>query len=118
MNSSRIREIKCVFVKRNNLGQDCKESTMKYCLGIIGLILVNELCENLAVAEKIECGQLRVGQFMCPDPDVNHIDPKTQQPIGCLKKNVAKVWCKAADGIICTETGNYTFQGEIPCRWT
>lgn len=85
---------------------------MKYCLGVISLILINELYEIVAVAADVDCNQLRVGQYMCPDPDVNHIDPKTQQPIGCSKNNVAKVWCKAADGLVCKETGNYTFQGK------
>ena len=28
------------------------------------------------------------------------------------------VQCKAADGIICTETKNATFKREIPCKWT
>lgn len=67
---------------------------------------------------EVDCSKLRVGQFMCPDPNSSHIDPKTQQPIGCTKENVARVWCIAADGLTCTETKNSSFKGEIPCRWT
>ncbi|XP_031620496.1 TM2 domain-containing protein CG10795 [Contarinia nasturtii] len=89
---------------------------MRYCFGIIILILLNELFEIVAV--EINCSTLRMGQYMCPDPNINHIDPKTQQPIGCTKNNVAKVWCIAAEGLICSETKNTSFKGEIPCRWT
>lgn len=67
---------------------------------------------------EVNCSKLRIGQYLCPDPNVSHIDPKTQQPFGCTKENVAKVWCIAADGIKCLETGNSSFEGEIPCRWT
>lgn len=89
---------------------------MRFYFGIIILILLNELFE--IVDADINCSTLRMGQYMCPDPNINHIDPKTQQPIGCTKNNVAKVWCIAADGIICSETKNASFKGEIPCRWT
>lgn len=70
-------------------------------------------------AVEVDCGNtLIMGQFMCPDPSINHIDPHTQQPHGCTKDNVATVWCVAADGIICSETKNSTFMGQIPCQWT
>lgn len=83
---------------------------------IIILILLNELYEIVGI--EVDCNTLRIGQYMCPDPNINHIDAKTQQPIGCTKNNVAKVWCIAADGLICSETKNASFKGEIPCRWT
>lgn len=67
---------------------------------------------------EVDCSQLRVGQFICPDPIINHIDPKTQQPFDCGKNNIAKVWCIAADGLTCSETKNSSFKGEIPCQWT
>lgn len=69
-------------------------------------------------AVEIDCGQLLMGQFMCPDPSVDFIDAKTQQPFGCTKENVARVWCIAAEGITCSETKNSSFIGEIPCQWT
>lgn len=87
-----------------------------YHISIIYFILMNKIGENVAV--DIDCTQLRIGQYICPDPNINHIDAKTQQPIGCTENNVAKVWCIAADGFVCTETKNASFKGEIPCQWT
>lgn len=66
----------------------------------------------------VDCNELLMGQFMCPDPSKNHIDPKTQQLRGCTKENRARVWCIAANEINCTETGNSTFTREMPCQWT
>lgn len=37
-----------------------------------------------------ECKNLRMGQFMCPDPAYEFIDPETQQLRGCTKDNVAQ----------------------------
>lgn len=107
------------FCKRKSdwIGRERKRrATMRLRLAIIILILLNELYEIVAV--EVDCSTLRIGQYMCPDPNINHIDPKTQQPIGCTKHNVAKVWCIAADGLVCSETKNSSFRGEIPCRWT
>ncbi|OAD58089.1 hypothetical protein WN48_00889 [Eufriesea mexicana] len=59
-----------------------------------------------------------MGQYICPHPDYDFIDPKTQQPKGCTKENKAKVLCLAADGLICTETKNNTFKKDISCKWT
>lgn len=59
-----------------------------------------------------------MGQYICPHPDYDFIDPKTQQPKGCTKENKAKVVCLAADGLICIETRNNTFKKDIPCKWT
>ncbi|XP_067004562.1 TM2 domain-containing protein biscotti [Anabrus simplex] len=69
---------------------------------------------------EVDCSTLRMGQFLCPDPDpmYEYIDPKTQQPYDCTKENKAKVRCRAAPGIICTETKNSTFKRDIPCKWT
>lgn len=39
---------------------------------------------------EIDCNNLRMGQYVCPDPDYDLIDPKTQQPRGCTKENKAK----------------------------
>lgn len=93
-----------------------RRSTLKYYLSVICLILLNEIAKIIAV--EVDCSQLRVGQYLCPDPNVNHIDPTTQQPRDCSNNNVAKVWCIAADGIVCSETKNSSFKGEIPCQWT
>ena len=39
---------------------------------------------------EIDCNNLRMGQYICPHPDYDFIDPKTQQPRGCTKENKAK----------------------------
>ncbi|XP_047362778.1 TM2 domain-containing protein CG10795 isoform X2 [Vespa velutina] len=67
---------------------------------------------------EIDCNNLRMGQYICPHPDYDFIDQKTQQPKGCTKENKARVLCLAADGLICTETRNNTFKKDIPCKWT
>lgn len=38
---------------------------------------------------KVDCSKLRMGQYLCPDPHMNHIDTKTQQLKGCTKENKA-----------------------------
>ncbi|XP_012231563.1 TM2 domain-containing protein biscotti isoform X2 [Linepithema humile] len=75
------------------------------------LVLMIALCDGM---DEIDCNNLRMGQYICPHPDYDFIDPKTQQPRGCTKENKAK----AADGITCTETKNNTFKKDIPCKWT
>ncbi|XP_038211969.1 TM2 domain-containing protein CG10795 [Zerene cesonia] len=72
----------------------------------------------------VDCSTLRLGQYICPDPNINHIDPDTQQLRGCTKGKVdpsqgeAEVKCIAADRIICNETNNSTFVRKMPCKWT
>ncbi|XP_018319786.1 TM2 domain-containing protein CG10795 [Agrilus planipennis] len=65
-----------------------------------------------------DCNKLRMGQFICPDPSYNYIDPKTQQIMGCRKDNKAKVRCIAVEGLVCLETKNNTFYKDVPCQWT
>lgn len=67
---------------------------------------------------RTDCSTLKMGQYICPDPDYDLIDPQTQQPRGCSRENKAKVDCKAADGIICNESNSTIFKKEIPCKWT
>lgn len=72
-----------------------------------------------AAVDPIDCSrELRMGQFMCPDPERDYIDARTQQPIGCTPEGKAKVWCLAADGLVCSETRNASFLGDMPCNWT
>ncbi|XP_043274403.1 TM2 domain-containing protein CG10795 [Venturia canescens] len=70
------------------------------------------------VPYEIDCNNLLMGQYICPHPDYDLIDIKTQQPRGCSEENKATVLCQTADGLICTQTGNNTFKKEIPCKWT
>lgn len=70
-------------------------------------------------AIEMNCNNLRMGQYLCPDPTYNHIDSKTQQLLGCNKEtSKAKVRCIAVEGIICTESSNSTFFKEMNCNWT
>lgn len=39
---------------------------------------------------EVDCTQLRLGQYLCPDPAYDQIDPVTQQYYGCTKENKAK----------------------------
>lgn len=39
---------------------------------------------------KVDCNSLQMGQYLCPDPRLDQIDPKTQQFYGCTKENSAK----------------------------
>lgn len=33
----------------------------------------------------VDCSTLRLGQYICPDPAHDQIDPNTQQFVGCMK---------------------------------
>jgi hypothetical protein len=56
------------------------------------ILLIITYCDHVIADYHVECSTLRIGQYMCPDPDpsYNYIDPKTQQPYGCTKENKAK----------------------------
>lgn len=47
-----------------------------------------------ALNVRVECSTLRMGQYLCPDPDDtytrNLVDPKTQQLRGCTPENKAR----------------------------
>ncbi|CAO1323677.1 unnamed protein product [Diamesa hyperborea] len=87
---------------------------------LISIFLIVISITAVSLDKPTDCAKLKLGQFLCPDPDSNYsyIDPKTQSVIGCQKSGKATVRCIAADGIICSETGNTTFHGSIPCEWT
>lgn len=40
-----------------------------------------------------DCSTLRMGQYLCPDPNSDYIDPKTQTYRGCRPDNKAKGMC-------------------------
>uniref|UniRef100_A0A182JUH7 Facilitated trehalose transporter Tret1 n=1 Tax=Anopheles christyi TaxID=43041 RepID=A0A182JUH7_9DIPT len=83
----------------------------------IAVLMLLLLIPTSSEAE-IDCNSLRMGQFICPDPALRQIDPKTQQLRGCTPENKARVWCVAVDGIVCSETKNTSFTREMPCKWT
>jgi len=78
----------------------------------------DENAEHLIPSKLVDCNMLRMGQFICPDPSYDLVDPKTQQIRGCTKENRAKIRCLVVDGLICQETHNRTFTKEVPCKWT
>lgn len=58
-------------------------------------VIIMTFCDHVSgdrAEYHVECSTLRMGQYLCPDPDpsYNFIDPKTQQPYGCTKENKAK----------------------------
>ncbi|KAG5677836.1 hypothetical protein PVAND_007558 [Polypedilum vanderplanki] len=75
---------------------------------------------SIAIVYATDCTKLRVGQFLCPDPDssYDYIDKNTQSVIGCKNDSTATVRCLASEGIICSDTGNNTFYGKIDCDYT
>ncbi|XP_030756819.1 TM2 domain-containing protein CG10795 [Sitophilus oryzae] len=84
---------------------------------LIVLSLINYTVENVNETV-VNCSTLRMGQFLCPDPDYDLIDPKTQQIRGCTKENKAKIRCIVVEGLVCSESHNRTFLREVPCKWT
>lgn len=54
-----------------------------------GIISTN-LGEVTIKTYKVDCNALRMGQYLCPDPSYDLVDPKTQQIKGCTKENKAK----------------------------
>lgn len=53
------------------------------------LVMVISLTFQISSSD-IDCNDLRMGQYICPNPAVNHIDPKTQQIRGCTQENKAR----------------------------
>jgi hypothetical protein len=46
----------------------------------------------IALESTTDCTKLRVGQFLCPDPDgsYEYIDDKTQSVVGCTPEGKAR----------------------------
>ncbi|CAH0550989.1 unnamed protein product [Brassicogethes aeneus] len=72
----------------------------------------------LCVTCETDCNSLLMGQYICPNPEYDLIDPKTQQLKGCTKEKKSKVPCLAAEGITCLESHNSTFYKDFDCKWT
>lgn len=54
------------------------------------VIVIIHLVDGVDNTYEIDCNNLRMGQYICPHPDYDFIDTKTQQPKGCRKENKAK----------------------------
>lgn len=63
-------------------------------LVLLGLFFISDVVKTDALNYTVDCGTLRMGQYLCPDPDVNYVDnlvdPKTQQLRGCTSENKAR----------------------------
>ena len=62
---------------------------IKFCCFLLLLYCVSSTY-GAEYTYEIDCNNLRMGQYICPHPDYEFIDPKTQQPKGCTKENKAK----------------------------
>lgn len=86
----------------------------KYTLLLLFFVIRSAMGLNY----EINCSEVLIGQYICSLPI---IDPKTQQPQGCTKENIAKVNCTTAAGITCkpgTGLNSTVFQKDIPCLYT
>lgn len=54
------------------------------------LILLNTPVPVQPEDVEVDCTTLRMGQYLCPDPNYDYIDPKTQTYRGCRPDNKAK----------------------------
>ncbi|KAH1007644.1 TM2 domain-containing protein CG10795 [Dendroctonus ponderosae] len=88
------------------------------CFSLLPLYRTDNKVNDLIQSKIVNCSTLRMGQFLCPDPSYDLIDPVTQEIRGCTKEGKAKVKCLAVDGLACEGTKNRTFTKEMPCRWT
>uniref|UniRef100_A0A1I8IQ82 TM2 domain-containing protein n=1 Tax=Macrostomum lignano TaxID=282301 RepID=A0A1I8IQ82_9PLAT len=79
-------------------------------------------------SSRLSCDQLRPGQYLCSEPDIN---PATQQAVNCSKEGFAPVLCELADNLTCigdflcptslsgaSQFPNRCFQSTTACRWT
>lgn len=64
-------------------------------LYFVTILIFCQFISTLTVDKEVrmDCSNLRLGQYICPDPNLQHIDPKTQQFLGCTRQN-------KADGIV------------------
>ena len=58
---------------------------------LISSFLIVISLTTVSLDKPTDCTKLKLGQFLCPDPDSNYsyIDPKTQSVIGCQKNGKA-----------------------------
>lgn len=57
---------------------------------MLNFLLIITLTISLVSGVAYDCTTLLMGQFLCPDPGRNQIDPKTQQFYGCDQTGQAK----------------------------
>lgn len=53
---------------------------------LVFLLSITEASDEAKVDKvHVDCSTLRLGQFICPNPSIDQIDPDTQQFRGCIK---------------------------------
>ncbi|CAG2177719.1 unnamed protein product [Oppiella nova] len=78
-------------------------------------VVTNESSAAERTPYHVDCNGLRLGQYRCHKLDV---DPETQQPRTCNKKNKAYVNCTLTSGLVCEDTGSENFSMPVDCRHT
>lgn len=76
-----------------------------FCYLITLFILING--DDDTNKTGVECTKLLKGQFLCPDPSYDFIDPKTQQPKGCTSNNLASGKITFPPSVFTTQTFCY-----------
>ncbi|XP_040834381.1 TM2 domain-containing protein 1 isoform X1 [Ochotona curzoniae] len=108
-------------------GLRASEAVVAQLLGVLWLVTINTGPSGAAATaaaggeETIKCEDLRVGQYICKDPQINNA---TQEPVNCTNYT-AHVQCFPAPNITCKDSsGNEThftgnevgFLKPISCR--
>lgn len=61
---------------------------------LLCMLRILNIVQVYALNNEVDCKTLRMGQYLCPDPDAsyvqNMVDPKTQQLRGCTQENKAR----------------------------
>jgi hypothetical protein len=60
---------------------------IQFCF--ILLLFFARIIKGAEYTYEIDCNNLRMGQYICPHPDYDFMDLRTQQPKGCKKDNKA-----------------------------
>lgn len=73
-------------VSQTNVHSPCKVMSYK----LLFFIFLHIFFLSHVNGYEVDCTDLKMGQYICPDPAYDQIDPKTQQFYGCTKENKAK----------------------------
>lgn len=114
-----------------NQAQFSTESSLPISLPSSSNVAIYNHMFNRTKLFRINCRDLKIGQFYCPQPRINSTN---QQPIGCRSDNLAPINCTLREGLICDDDDDDSFEdtmGEnirsysarnvtlaIPCQYT
>jgi len=83
------------------------------------LLVISGCIDSCEIDEKevlVDCAEsLHTAQYLCTQLN---IDINTQQIVNCSREGKGLQECRAAPGIICTETCNSSFFKQVDCKWT